>query len=94
VIRRPCILIEVLSTSTESIDRGEKLHNYRTIPSLEQYILLSQNEPIADVYSKLKEAHWQHKILIQDAVLDFPSIGFSLPLAVLYENLPMTEGLE
>ena len=94
VIRRPCILIEVLSTSTESIDRGEKLHNYRTIPSLEQYILLSQNEPIADVYSKLEEAHWQHKILTQDAVLNFSSIGFSLPLAVLYENLPMTEGLE
>jgi Uma2 family endonuclease len=94
VVRRPCIIIEVLSESTQSIDRSEKLRNYRTIPSLEQYVLLSQNEPLADLYSKQPNGTWQHDILEQDAVLVFPSIGFSVPLAVLYENLPATESLE
>lgn len=88
VKRRPSIIIEVLSVSTESIDRGEKLHNYRTIPSLEQYVVLSQNEPRADVYKKRDDGLWQHDILEKDAMLEFPSIGFKLPLALLYENLP------
>lgn len=88
VKRRPCVIIEVLSRTTESIDRGEKLHNYRSIPSLEQYVLLSQNQAIADVYSRQPSGSWQHDILLSDAMLEFPSIGFRLPLAVLYENLP------
>jgi Uma2 family endonuclease len=94
VKRRPCIIVEVLSESTQSIDRSEKLRNYRTIPSLEQYVMLSQNEPLADVYLKQANGTWQHDILEAQAVLNFPSIGFSLPLAVLYENLPTAEGLE
>ncbi len=88
VKRQPIIIIEVLSDSTEAIDRGEKLHNYRTIPSLEQYILLNQNNVIADVYSRNKDGTWQHQILEEKSVLQLSSIGFSLPLAVLYENLP------
>ncbi len=88
VKRRPSIIVEVLSASTESIDRGEKLRNYRSIPSLEQYVLLSQNEPLAEVYSKRNDGTWQHEILVEDAMLEFSSIGFSLPLVVLYENLP------
>ena len=88
VKRRPSIVVEVLSRSTESIDRGEKLRNYRSISSLEQYVLLSQNEPLAEVYSKRADGTWQHEILVNDAVLQFSSIGFSLPLSILYENLP------
>ncbi len=88
VKRRPSIIVEVLSLSTESIDRGEKLRNYRSIPSLEQYVLLSQNEPLAEVYSKRNDGTWQHEILVEDAMLEFSNIGFSLPLMVLYENLP------
>ena len=88
VKRRPSIVVEVLSRSTESIDRGEKLRNYRSISSLEQYVLLSQNEPLAEVYSKRADGTWQHEILVNDAVLQFSSIGFSLALSILYENLP------
>jgi Uma2 family endonuclease len=91
VKRRPCVIVEVLSQSTEAIDRGEKLHNYRTIPSLEQYVLLSQNEPLADVYSRQSDGTWRHDILEQGAVLRFSSIDFSIDLAALYENLPPLE---
>jgi Uma2 family endonuclease len=91
VKRAPSIVIEVLSPSTESIDRGEKLRNYRSIPSLEQYVLLSQNEPLAEVYSK-HNGTWQHEILLGDAVLEFSSIGFSLPLAVLFLTIKRTCG--
>jgi Uma2 family endonuclease len=88
---RPHIIIEVLSESTEAIDRGEKLHNYRTIPSLEQYVLLSQNEPVADVYSRQADGTWRHDILERGASLHFSGIDFSIDLDALYENLPPLE---
>jgi Uma2 family endonuclease len=91
VKRRPHIIIEVLSESTEAIDRGEKLHNYRTIPSLEQYVLLSQNEPLADVYSRQVDGTWRHDILERGTSLHFSSIDFSIDLDALYENLPPLE---
>jgi Uma2 family endonuclease len=94
IVRRPSIIIEVLSESTQSVDRSEKLYNYRSIPSLEQYVLLSQNEALADVYLKQENGTWQHDVLKAQAVLNFPSIGFSLPLAVLYNNLPAASELE
>ena len=42
VKQKPCLIIEVLSPSTEAIDRGEKLHNYRTFESLQAYVLVNQ----------------------------------------------------
>jgi Uma2 family endonuclease len=88
VKRLPVVIIEVLSDSTEAIDKGEKLRNYRKIPSLEQYILLSQNETLGEVYSKREDGTWVHQFLESDAQLEMPCIGFALPLNTLYENLP------
>jgi Uma2 family endonuclease len=88
VKRSPVVIVEVLSDSTENIDKGEKLRNYRKIPSLDQYFLLSQNDALGEVFNKQDDGTWKHHILEADAFLEMPSIGFSLPLAVLYENLP------
>jgi Uma2 family endonuclease len=85
---RPSVIFEVLSDSTQNIDRGEKLRNYRAIPSLEQYFLLSQSEALGEVYSRQPNGTWQHEFLDVGSLLQVPSIGFELPLAVLYENLP------
>jgi len=41
----PSVVVEVLSDSTESYDRGEKFENYKRIPSLKEYVLVSQDEP-------------------------------------------------
>lgn len=43
VKRKPCLVIEVLSSSIEAVDRGEKLHRYRTFESLKGYALVSQD---------------------------------------------------
>jgi Uma2 family endonuclease len=84
----PAVIVEVLSESTEAIDKGEKLRNYRKIPSLEQYFLLSQHQALGEVYTKQQSGEWLHRFLEADATLEIPCIGFSLALAVLYENLP------
>jgi Uma2 family endonuclease len=87
---RPSIIIEVLSDSTEAIDRGEKWQAYQQIPSLEQYILLSQTQPIAEVYSR-SDSDWRYKKLEGDSKLVFPSLEFEVVLSSLYQNLPPLE---
>jgi Uma2 family endonuclease len=86
----PSIIIEVLSNSTELIDRGEKWQAYQQIPSLEQYVLLSQKEPVAEVFSR-DGADWRYKKLEGDAALVFPSLEFEVKLSSLFENLPPSE---
>ncbi len=90
VKHRPTIIVEVLSVTTEAIDRGEKWQAYQQIPSLEQYVLLSQVEPIAEVFSR-DGAEWRYKKLEGNAVLQFPSLDFEVVLSSLYEQLPPLE---
>ncbi len=57
-ILNPCLIIEVLSPSTSSYDRGDKFRYYRSIPQLNQYLLVSQGEILIESYSKTSENHW------------------------------------
>jgi Uma2 family endonuclease len=88
VFTAPCILVEVLSESTEHIDRGEKWQQYQTISSLEQYVLLSQDEPKAEVFSRNSDGSWRYELFSGTQHLPFPSIKFTLPLEELYRNFP------
>jgi len=48
----PTVLVEVLSDSTEEYDRGEKFENYKSLPSLQQYVLVHQNRRAIEVFSR------------------------------------------
>ncbi len=87
VKRKPCLIIEILSPSTEAIDRGEKLRRYCQIPSLQTYILLSQDQPCAEVYSRLENQTWQYEILEQGGLKLYP-LPLELQIESLYANLP------
>jgi Uma2 family endonuclease len=91
VKRRPNIIVEVLSDSTEKFDRTEKLCNYRTIPSLELYVLLEQDSILAEVYAKQPDNSWRHDVLREGSSIAFSSLELMVPLADLYENLPEVE---
>ena len=54
----PKVLIEVLSDSTEAYDRGEKFELYRSLASLTEYMLISQNKPHIDHYVRQADNHW------------------------------------
>jgi Uma2 family endonuclease len=58
-IVNPVLLVEVLSDSTEGYDRGEKAAHYRRIPSLREYVLVSQREPHVEVYRKNEAGRWE-----------------------------------
>ncbi|WP_394837666.1 Uma2 family endonuclease [Pendulispora rubella] len=58
-ITNPVVLVEILSDSTEGYDRGKKFENYRRIPSLREYVLVSQHEPRIEVYRRNDSGFWE-----------------------------------
>ncbi|MBM3852091.1 MAG: Uma2 family endonuclease [Verrucomicrobia bacterium] len=84
-LRYPTLIVEVLSPSTESIDRREKLLNYPQIPTVDEYVLVSQDRP--EVTLHRRDENWEPRLLAGvEAVAEFRSIKFSLPLARIYER--------
>jgi Uma2 family endonuclease len=58
----PTVIVEVLSDSTEDYDRGEKFHHYMGIPSLKEYVLVSQREPKIEMFRRPDQGHWEHAV--------------------------------
>jgi Uma2 family endonuclease len=54
----PILIVEVLSDSTEAYDRGEKFAHYRRLPSLREYLLVSQREPRLESYRRTATGEW------------------------------------
>jgi Uma2 family endonuclease len=54
----PLLVIEVLSESSEAYDRGDKFRQYQTIPSVREYVLLSQTEPWIEVFTRQADGGW------------------------------------
>jgi len=82
----PKLVAEVLSPSTQRIDRREKALIYGQVQSIEEYLLLEQSEPKVTVLRRADE--WRPQIYIgADAVLELRSIGLSVPLAQIYAEM-------
>ena len=95
-VLNPTLLVEVLSKSTEAYDRGNKFDHYRTIPSLREYVLVSQDEPMIQRFLRNDD---DTRTLIAVASLGqtipLRSIGIDLPLSEVYERVDFTaEGPE
>ncbi len=88
----PTLVIEVLSPSTESYDRSRKFHAYRGIPSLKEYVLISQFAPHVEVYTRTSDTSWNYTDYVGlDAVIPLPSIGCQLSLAEIYDRISFPE---
>ncbi len=84
----PTVLFEVLSPSTEGNTRGNKWINAQFIESLRAFVLLSQDEPLVEVYERkdLSE-QWRYRLIRgMDSALDLESIEVSIPLREIYEE--------
>jgi Uma2 family endonuclease len=87
-ILNPCLIIEVLSPSTSGYDRGDKFRYYRSIPQLNQYLLVSQGEILIESYSKTSENNWLLQEYTQArGIISLDSLGISLNLADIYEGV-------
>jgi Uma2 family endonuclease len=84
----PTLLAEVLSESTEAYDRGKKFEHYRQIPSLREYLLVSQTEPRIERFSRQTNGEW----LLREAVglkatLAIPTLKITLALSEVFAGV-------
>ena len=88
----PQVVIEVLSPSTEAYDRGRKFDFYREAPSLQQYVLVSQDSQRAVSYIRQSDGvAWLMVPLDHaSASIEFPSLGISVPLSEIYRDVELS----
>lgn len=87
--RNPCLLVEVLSPSTEQTDAREKLLAYRLLPGLREYLLLRQDRLEAVLYQKNTEGRWQQLRLAEPAqALPLHCLPAAPTLAEIYADVP------
>lgn len=84
-ITNPTLVVEVLSPSTEEVDRGSKWRDYQRIPSLQEYVLVSQESRV-EVYRRLTAESWEY-LDVRESVVKLSS-GAALDLTILYDRLP------
>jgi Uma2 family endonuclease len=84
----PRLIVEVLSPSTERHDRGWKFKNYQLIPSFEEYVLVSQDEPRVERFLRQGDVGWlmTHVEGLNSSVR-FESVGCELSLREIYEGV-------
>ncbi|MBO3458148.1 Uma2 family endonuclease [Aetokthonos hydrillicola Thurmond2011] len=87
LLNYPCLIIEVLSPSTETTDRREKLVNYQTLESLQEYVLVSQDEIKVEVYRKDSQENWLLETLGKEDKLQLKSVGLNLTMSDIYEDV-------
>jgi Uma2 family endonuclease len=84
----PIVIIEVPSESSEAYDRGKKFGLYRQLPSLREYLLVSQHKPHIEQYIRQDSGEW----LLRDVVglesrLSLASVGVTVEMAEVYYNV-------
>ncbi|HEX3719468.1 MAG TPA: Uma2 family endonuclease [Verrucomicrobiae bacterium] len=85
-VRHPRLIIEVLSESTERIDKREKFFAYTGMPSLDEYVLVAQNAPEITLFRRSSD--WKaEKISGTKATASLRSLKLSLPLSAVYEGV-------
>jgi Uma2 family endonuclease len=88
MLLNPVLVIEVLSPTTEKLDRGKKFLNYRTLKSLQEYILIAQDEVLVERFVRQADGQW----LLSDATsldgaVELTPIDCHLTLADVYDKI-------
>lgn len=88
------LVVEVLSPGTERVDRGSKFESYRLLPTLQAYVLASQDRPHVEAFVRNAEGRWTlFEASGPDATLQLPTAGqpFAFALADLYRDVDFTQ---
>jgi Uma2 family endonuclease len=86
----PCLIVEVLSDSTEAYDRGGKFRMYRKNPVLQDYLLVSSTKIEMDLYHKKDTGEWIIINYKEGDAVELKSINLSFPIEQVYRGLILT----
>ncbi|KJH71501.1 Uma2 family endonuclease [Aliterella atlantica] len=88
-LKYPCLIVEVVSPSTEAYDRGTKFAQYRRLESLREYVLISSEKISVDIF-RLNDSHkWEFTPYAAGEIVQFTSIDFECPIELLYEDVEL-----
>lgn len=91
-VLNPCLIVEVLSQSTEGYDRGDKFLYDRSIPEFQEYLLVSQREYFIEHYRKTGEGQWLlQEYRGQENEISLDSVKVSLVVKDVYEGINLQQ---
>jgi Uma2 family endonuclease len=90
-IQFPQVIVEVLSPSTETRDRGEKFIYYQTMPSLQEYVLIDSEKMAVECYRRGEGRMWLYYPYQAGDRISLSSLGFECPIELLYERVSFEE---
>ena len=92
LLLNPLVVFEVLSSSTEAKDRGTKWIKYQHINSLRHYVMISQNDPVIEIYTRPDEGRWQYEAVSGlDSSVHLSHLDLTLALADIYKRVEFAE---
>ncbi|MEH2304281.1 Uma2 family endonuclease [Nostoc sp.] len=86
-LRYPCLIVEVLSPTTEAFDRGDKFADYRQMESLQEYVLISQTRLNVECFRRNLESQWVLYPYGQEDIIHLASVDFRCAVADFYEDI-------
>ncbi len=87
-VRNPRLVVEVLSSSTATRDRGEKFELYKALDSLQEYVLVEQDVPQVYVYSRSATGEWVYHVYYGlETQVKLSCLGISVPMASIYYDV-------
>ncbi|MCA9888847.1 MAG: Uma2 family endonuclease [Anaerolineae bacterium] len=87
VLLNPIMVVEVVSPSSANYDRLQKADYYRSLPSLQIYLILEQDKPFAQVWFRREDGWLLQEFSGLDATIALPAINSSLPLSEVYRGI-------
>lgn len=86
-LRYPCLIAEVLSSTTEAFDRGDKFADYRHLESLQEYVLVSQSRMSVECFRRNSEGQWVLYPYSAEDEIHLASVNFRCAITDLYEDV-------
>jgi Uma2 family endonuclease len=88
-VEDPVLVVEVLSANTEPTDRREKLLAYRTLASLSEYVLISQDEAHVEIHRRRGDIGWEKIEYSGPETVELASVGLQIGMREIYEGVPI-----
>jgi Uma2 family endonuclease len=86
-IQSPCLIVEVLSPTTEAYDRGGKFKLYRRLASLQEYVLVGSETQSVEVFRRNPSGSWEFTAYGEGEEIALSSIGLRVPIGAFYEDV-------
>jgi Uma2 family endonuclease len=83
----PCVIFEVLSPSTEAIDRGRKFAFYQECPTIQEYVLVSSQERLIEVFHRENDHMWTYRIFKPGEEVLLSGLNIRLNMEDIYRNV-------